>query len=339
VNPVILYSVIILGAVAGGSAMILFFVAKKFKVDEDPRIDEVTELLPGANCGGCGYPGCRGLGEALVKAADAGDISALNCPPGGNDTMAEIGKYLGLEVAQAAPVIAVVRCGGSREKAPAKLRYDGPAKCASAHTLFSGENGCPFGCLGLGDCVVSCDFEAIEMDETTGLPVVNDKCVACGACVKACPRAIIELRPKGRKDKRVWISCINKEKGGTAMKNCKAACIGCGKCVKECPEKVQAITLKDNLAYIDFDKCIACGKCIPVCPTLAILATFTPPTPKPKVKPAPPKDDKDKLLDDIKTVAPKAEAEKVPAEKKAAPKAEKKVEEALVEDKVKEVTE
>ena len=282
-NVIILYSVLLLGAVAAGSAVILFLVAKKFKVDEDPRIDEVLELLPGANCGGCGYAGCRALAEALVGAADQGDISALSCPPGGGDTMAAVGNHLGIEVAQAVPTIAVVRCGGTREKAPAKLKYDGPAQCAISHSVFGGENGCPYGCLGLGDCVTACAFDAIYIHPESGLPVVvEDKCVACGACVRACPRNIIQLRPKGKKGRRVWVNCLNKEKGAVAMKNCKAACIGCGKCVKECPEKVRAITLKDNLAYIDPEKCIACGKCIAVCPTGAIAATFTPPAAKPK---------------------------------------------------------
>jgi Na+-translocating ferredoxin:NAD+ oxidoreductase RNF subunit RnfB len=273
VNLVIVYSVAALGIVAAVSAIILFVVAKKFKVDEDPRIDEVTALLPGANCGGCGYAGCRNMAEALVKAADQGDISALNCPPGGSDTMSAVGKYLGLESGNAAPAIAVVRCGGTREKAPLKLLYDGPPKCAISNRLFNGQNGCPYGCLGLGDCVPVCKFNAIYIDGQTGLPVISEtKCTACGACVRACPRNIIELRPKGPGNKRVWINCVNKEKGGVAMKNCKAACIGCGKCVRECPES--AITLMDNLAYIEPLKCTACGKCIPVCPTNAIASTL-----------------------------------------------------------------
>lgn len=284
-NPVI-YSLTMLGAVAAVAAVILFVVAKKFKVEEDPRIDEVSELLPGANCGGCGYPGCRGFAEAIVKAADEGDISALNCPAGGSVTMTSIGEYLGLEVAESLPTIAVVRCGGTKEKAPPKLSYDGPSKCVIANKLFSGENGCPYGCLGLGDCVAACDFDAIHIDQTTGLPVVDkEKCVSCGACVKACPRNIIEIRPVGKRERRVWVSCMNREKGGVAMKNCKAACIGCMKCVKECP--VDAITVKNFLSYIDMDKCIACGKCVSVCPTGAIAATFTPPKPKPKPKPEP----------------------------------------------------
>jgi len=281
-----LYSVLTLGIVAAGSAIILFVVAKKFRVDEDPRIDEVTALLPGANCGGCGNPGCRGLAEALVKAADKGDISGLKCPPGGNDTMAAIAKLLGLEAGEMVPMIAVVRCGGSLEKAPKKVDYNGPNKCAVSVALFNGESGCPYGCVGLSDCVAACVFNAIYIDPVTHLPVVDEaKCTACGACVKACPRSIIELRPKGKKDRRVWINCVNKEIGAVALKNCKVACIGCGKCVKACPEKVQAITMEKNLAYIDTNKCISCGLCIPVCPTGAIKATFEPPAPKPKPQP------------------------------------------------------
>ena len=276
-NSVILYSVVTLGIVAAGSAVILFVVAKKFKVEEDPRVDKVTALLPGVNCGGCGYAGCRQMAEALVKAADQGDISVLTCPPGGSDTMAAVGKYLGLNAGEFIPTIAVVRCGGSHENAAAKLRYDGPSKCAISHRLFNGPKGCPYGCLGLGDCVPVCKFNAIYIDNQTGLPIIREeKCTACGACVKACPRSIIELRPKGKDNKRVWINCINKEKGAVAIKNCKVACIACGKCVKECTEGEGAISIKDNLAYIEPGKCDSCGNCVLICPTHAIKATFTP---------------------------------------------------------------
>ncbi|MGI6394947.1 MAG: RnfABCDGE type electron transport complex subunit B [bacterium] len=272
---IILYSVLSLGAVAAVSAMVLFFIAKKFHVVEDPRIDIVAELLPGANCGGCGYPGCRGLAEAIVKGADAGSIAGFNCPAAPAGQMEEIGKVLEMEVAATQPMIAVLCCGGSFEKASKKTDYDGPSKCSIAQTVTCGDRGCPFGCLGLGECVSACPFGAMYMDEKTGLPVIiEEKCVACGKCVKACPRKLIEIRPLGRKSRRVWVNCKNTEKGAVAMKVCKAACIGCGKCVKECPEKVQAITLDNFLAYIDPKKCIACGKCVAVCPTKAISATF-----------------------------------------------------------------
>ncbi|MFP4065668.1 MAG: RnfABCDGE type electron transport complex subunit B [Bacteroidales bacterium] len=269
----ILSAVISLGAIGGAAAVILFFVAQKFKVIEDPRIDEVEELLPGANCGGCGFAGCRAFAEALVKSQHLDD---LYCPVGGNELNKEVAPILGVEAKEKEPEIAVVRCSGSRAHAPKKVEYEGPQSCAFANSLFAGESGCPNGCLGLGDCEFSCDFDAIHINEETGLPeVLEEECVACGACIDACPRDIIELRPKGKKSRRVYVSCINIEKGGPAKKNCEVACIGCGKCVKECP--FDAITLENNLAYIDPVKCKLCRKCVPVCPTGAIIETNFPP--------------------------------------------------------------
>ncbi len=268
-NIIVLYSVIALGAIGLTAAVILYFVAQKFKVIEDPKIDEVNEVLPAANCGGCGFAGCRAFAETLVNNGNQkGNIEGLNCPVGGNDVMAQVAKILGLEVTAKDPLIAVIRCNGSYLNSPKKVVYEGATSCAFAHSLFTGEGGCSYGCLGLGDCVKACKFDAIFMNPETGLPVVHDKCVACGACVTACPRTIIELRPKGKKDRRIFVSCVNKERGGPARKNCSVACIGCGKCVKVCA--FDAITMVNNLAYIDPLKCKLCRKCAPECPTGAI---------------------------------------------------------------------
>jgi len=269
VNVELIYSVATLGLIGSVSAVILYFVAQKFKVIEDPRIDQVQEVLPSANCGGCGFAGCRAFAEALVaQGSEKGNLDGLKCPVGGNDVMAQVASILGLTVDQQDPEIAVVRCNGSFTNSPRKAIFEGATSCVFAHNLFAGEGGCPFGCLGLGDCVRVCNFNAIEIDKATGLPVVNEKCVACGACVTTCPRKIIELRPKGKKDRRIFVSCVNQEKGGPAKKNCAVACIGCGKCVKVCA--FEAITLVNNLAYIDALKCRLCRKCAPECPTGAI---------------------------------------------------------------------
>ncbi len=288
-----IYSLVTLALMGGVLSIILYFVAQKFKVFEDPRIDLVDDVLPKANCGGCGYPGCRKFAEVTVEAAEKEhSLEGLNCPVGGNDVMKEVAGILGLEVEEQEPLIAVVRCFGSKENSPAKIKYDGPATCAFAHNLFAGEGGCPNGCLGLGDCVAACDFDAIHMNPETGLPEVNDKCVACGACVKACPRGIIELRKKGPKGRRIFVSCINTEKGGPAKKNCEVACIGCSKCFKVCA--FDAIKMENNLAYIDFDKCTLCRKCVPECPTNAIHEiNFRPRKPKPE---APPKQEPETVL-------------------------------------------
>jgi len=263
----IFLAVVVLASVGLVFAIIIYGVDLKFQVIEDPRIDQVAELLPGANCGGCGYAGCRNFAEAIVK---AGNMDNLFCPVGGNAIVKGISEILGVEATERAPQVAVIRCNGSFANAPSKIKYDGVSRCSFANTLSSGETGCPNGCLGLGDCVESCQFDAMYMDKTTGLPIViEDNCTSCGACVKACPRKIIELRNKGPKGKRIFVSCVNTEKGAIAKKNCAVACIGCGKCVKVCPH--DSITMLNNLAYIDFNKCKLCRKCVSECPTSAIL--------------------------------------------------------------------
>lgn len=261
------WTVVILVGLGLVAAVVLYFVAQKFKVYEDPRIDQVEAMLPGANCGGCGFPGCRGMAEALVK---NDDIASLYCPVGGAATMQAIAEFLGKAVTEKEPMVAVVRCGGTYCNRARINTFDGARSCAVEASLYGGETGCTFGCLGNGDCTSVCNFDAIHMNPETGLPEVDEeKCTACGACVKACPKHIIELRKKGLKGRRVYVNCVNQDKGAVTRKACAVGCIGCGKCVKTCP--FEAITLENNLAYIDPAKCRLCRKCVAVCPTGAIV--------------------------------------------------------------------
>lgn len=280
----ILSAVIVLGCIALIAAVILYVCSKKFAVQEDPRIAQVTAVLPGANCGGCGFPGCSGMSDALVKGADAGSLEGLNCPVGGAEVMGKVADLLGMAIANSDPMVAVVRCNGTCELRPRIASYDGLKTCTAMNACGAGETGCGYGCLGCGDCVSACQFDAIHINPETGLPEVDEeKCTACGACSKACPRHIIELRKKGPKGRRIFVSCVNKDKGAAAMKACKSACIGCGKCQKEC--KFEAITIENNLSYIDFTKCRMCKKCVDACPTKAIHAVnFPAPKPKPVVE-------------------------------------------------------
>lgn len=272
-GSVLLFTVLTLSALGVLAAIILYFVAQRFKVYEDPRIDTVEGMLPGANCGGCGFPGCRGLSDALVKSED---ISVLHCPVAGGATMGEIATFLGKSAPVRDAMVAVLKCNGTCENRPKVNVYDGARSCAVSASLYAGETSCSYGCLGMGDCVVVCNFGAISINKETGLPEVDDeKCTGCNACVKACPKMVLELRKKGPKSRRIYVSCANKDKGGVARKACSTACIGCGKCVKVCP--FDAIIIEDNLAYIDSNKCKLCRKCVAECPTNAITELNFPP--------------------------------------------------------------
>jgi Na+-translocating ferredoxin:NAD+ oxidoreductase subunit B len=278
-SPVIIITIVSLSLLAFVSAVILYFVAQKFKVFEDPRIDEVQAVLPAANCGGCGYAGCRNFAEALVKAET---FEGLNCPVGGSDVMSAAGTILGKEAPFVDPLIAVLLCNGSPEFTPRTSVYSGASDCRISNSLYQGETDCSYGCMGKGDCVRACSFDAMYMNSSTELPVIiDDKCVACGACVRACPRNLIELRKKAKKNRKIYVACSNCDKGGPARRACSVACTGCTKCVKVC--EFDAITIENNLAYIDAKKCTFCRKCVTECPTNAILELNFPPK-KPKVE-------------------------------------------------------
>ena len=264
-NPLVL-TVLTLSLLGALLAVILYFVAQKFKVEEDPRIDEVEKMLPGANCGGCGFAGCRAMSEALVK---NDNIDSLYCPVAGGDVMKSIASYLGKSAAEKAPMVATMLCGGTCQKRPKVNHYDGALSCAVVNTFYVGETGCAFGCIGYGDCVQACKFGAMTLNTETGLVDIDpDKCTACGACVKTCPKGLIELRKKWPKNRAIYVACRSKNRGSVVMKACKAGCIGCGKCAKACP--FEAITIDNFLAYIDPDKCKLCRKCVNECPTGAI---------------------------------------------------------------------
>ena len=306
---VLLYTILTLCVLGVLAAVILYVVAQKFKVEEDPRIDQVEKMLPGANCGGCGFAGCRGMAEALVK---RDDISALYCPVGGGDCMKAVAGFLGKAAAEKEPQVATVRCGGTCEKRPRTNQFNGARSCAVAASLYIGET--------------ACSFDAIHINPATGLPEVDaDKCTACGACVKACPKQVIELRKKWPKNRAVYVSCVSKDKGAVVMKACKAGCIGCGKCAKVCP--FGAITVENNLAYIDPQKCKLCRKCVNECPTGAIRLVGMEPLPKapktaPAAAPAAAGAAKPAAAPAAKPAAAPA-AEKPAAEAKAAPAAKK----------------
>lgn len=263
-NETIIYSIVILAALGLVLALILYIVAQKFKVEEDPRIDLVSDALPGANCGACGKAGCRDMAIQIVN-----DPSYTGCPVCNEENIARIAEILGRTPEVKEPQIAVLRCKGGKCNSPAKVQFEGLTSCSFANSLMTSEGGCPFGCLGFGDCVKVCAFDAIHVNPQTGLPEIDpEKCTSCGACTKACPRGILEIRNRRDDTGRVYVGCMNKQKGIYSTKVCKVSCIGCGKCVKVCPQN--AITLENNLAYVNDSLCIACQKCVDACPTKAM---------------------------------------------------------------------
>ena len=211
--------------------------------------------------------GCRNFAEALV-AADT--LENLNCPVGGTVVMTAAGNILGKVAPVVDPLIAVLLCNGTPEYRSRTSYYDGAPDCRIAHNLYIGDTDCSYGCLGNGDCVKACTFNAMYLDKKTMLPVIEDnKCVACGACIKACPRDLIELRKRAKKERKIYVACSNCDKGGIARKACKVACTACSKCVQVCESG--AITIENYLAYIDPGKCTFCRKCVTECPSGSIL--------------------------------------------------------------------
>jgi len=232
---------IILSAVGLAMAVLLSIGRKLFPVEVDARREKITDILPGANCGGCGYPGCSGYAAALVE----GEASPTQCPPGGAEVAEQIAAILGVEVGETVDRVALVRCAGSSEAAPARARYLGIADCAAAHAVAGGAKTCPHGCLGLGSCEEACPFGAIEMVRGVAV-VIKGLCTGCGQCVEVCPRGIIAMVPRAAS---VHVLCVSPEKSKAVRAACSVGCTGCKICAKQSP----AFSVDGTLAAVDYE--------------------------------------------------------------------------------------
>lgn len=258
---VLLPSLVSMGVMGLVLALGLVYASKKFAVTVDPKVEQIGEALPGANCGACGMAGCSNYAAAVA----AGEMPLDRCTVGGAETAEKIAQILGTEVSSSFErQVAHVFCGGCEGKALEAAEYHGIHDCRAAHAL-GGTKICRYGCLGFGTCAKACPFGALKMSQD-GLPVVDvSLCTGCGKCVDACPRHIISLVLETA---QVFVDCSSKDKGAAARKACKVGCIGCARCVKAC--EFDAISVKDFLASIDYEKCTSCKKCAEVCPVKCI---------------------------------------------------------------------
>ena len=255
IDVLIAFAVVVsIGLVMGA---LLALVSRFFGIEESENLKKIRACLPGANCGACGYKGCDDYAAALAE----GTAKPNLCVPGGEATASELGAALGIEVEAPENRAAFVRCNGNCDATTKKADYDGISTCRAASMVYGGPDACRFGCLGFGDCAAACPVDAICIKDGIAHVDVN-ACIGCGACANTCPKSIISMVPKATK---AVTMCSNKDKGADARKACKNACIGCKKCEKTCPNG--AITVRNNLAEVDYEKCTGCGACVDGCPT------------------------------------------------------------------------
>jgi H+/Na+-translocating ferredoxin:NAD+ oxidoreductase subunit B len=272
-----LAAIVSLGGIGLLAAVALGVAAKKFAVEVDPREAAILEVLSGANCGACGYPGCG----AYAKAVATEGVSPNLCTPGGKASVEAIANIMGVAAVTVDPQVAVVLCQGDNQKAKAKYRYLGLQDCNAAQKIADGQKQCPGGCLGLGTCARVCPFGAIEITPA-GLAVISrEKCTGCRKCIAACPRQVIAMRPL---DATVHVLCNSHDKGAQVRKYCEVGCIACQICKKTAPE---AYIIEDFLARVVYEHGQEAGAAVEKCPTKCIRdftfaypqgSSFTPPT-------------------------------------------------------------
>ena len=254
----LIFPVLLVAVVSILAGLILAFAAKFFAVEVDERVTQIRECLPGANCGACGFAGCDDYAASLVANPE---LATNLCTVGGPAVAQKISEILGVSFEAATPKHALVHCNGTCQNTKYAIDYEGPQTCAACNTMFGGRGTCNYGCIGFGDCVAACNYDAIHLID--GVAVVDpENCVACGACVRACPKGLIDLIPETSK---IYVSCSSKAKGAVTRQACAVGCIACRKCEKSCPSG--AITVNDNVASIDPEKCTNCGLCMSQCPT------------------------------------------------------------------------
>ncbi|MBQ9973484.1 MAG: RnfABCDGE type electron transport complex subunit B [Oscillospiraceae bacterium] len=255
-DPIVL-AVIVVMVIGVIGAVILVAASVLMHVPVDERVEQITAVLAGANCGACGCAGCADYAKCIVE-----DGAAINkCTPGGASCIEAIARIMGVEAEESISMKAVVACAGTCDKTSKRYEYTGISSCAAVKGLYGGDGLCKYGCLGYGDCAAACPFDAIEVSDGVAR-VDRERCVGCGVCVASCPNGVISLVAENKR--KPVVLCQNKDKGGQTRKDCTAGCIGCMKCVKACPK--QAIVVENNLARIDQDLCVGCQLCVKECP-------------------------------------------------------------------------
>lgn len=258
----IIMATVVIGCVGLFVGLFLGIAAIKFRVEVNPKEEEVLNALPGNNCGGCGFAGCSGLAHAIAE----GEAPVNGCPVGGEVVGNVIARIMGVEAEASEKMVAFVKCQGDCDRTRKDYEYSGVEDCGMLSFVPNGgPKSCNYGCLGYGNCVKACAFDAIHV--VNGVAVVDkDKCKACGKCIEACPKQLIDMVPYNAK---YLVACSSKDKGPVAMKACDSACIGCQLCAKNCPS--EAITVTDFCASIEYSKCVDCGTCLEKCPKKAII--------------------------------------------------------------------